>query len=100
MIPLQWYLYLALALFGVGLFGFVARRNVIIMLLSIEIMLNAANVALAAFGTAMQDVAGHIVVFFVIAVAAAEAAIGLSLVVLLYKRFREVHMDEVKMLKG
>ncbi|WP_370630447.1 NADH-quinone oxidoreductase subunit NuoK [Thermosulfurimonas sp. F29] len=98
--PLQWYLYLALALFGVGLFGFVARRNVIIMLLSIEIMLNAANVALAAFGTAMQDVAGHIVVFFVIAVAAAEAAIGLSLVVLLYKRFREVHMDEVKMLKG
>ncbi|QJA05297.1 NADH-quinone oxidoreductase subunit NuoK [Thermosulfurimonas marina] len=100
MIPVNWYLWLALALFAVGLFGFVSRRNVIIMLLSIEIMLNAANVALAALGTRMQDVTGHILVFFVIAVAAAEAAIGLSLVVLLYKRFREVHMDEVRRLKG
>jgi len=96
----NWYLWLALTLFAVGLFVFVVRRNVIIMLLSIEIMLNAANVALAALGTRMQDVTGHILVFFVIAVAAAEAAIGLSLVVLLYKRFREVHMDEVRSLKG
>ena len=100
MIPVNWYLWLALTLFAVGLFVFVVRRNVIIMLISIEIMLNAANVALAALGTRMQDVTGHILVFFVIAVAAAEAAIGLSLVVLLYKRFREVHMDEVRSLKG
>ncbi len=100
MIPVSWYLWLALALFAVGLFGFVARRNVIVMLLSIEIMLNAANIALAALGTRMEDVTGHIVVFFVVAVAAAEAAIGLSLVVLLYKRLREVHMDEVRTLKG
>ncbi|HIE32619.1 MAG TPA: NADH-quinone oxidoreductase subunit NuoK [Thermodesulfobacteriaceae bacterium] len=100
MIPLIWYLWLGLALFAVGLFGFLARRNVIVMLLSIEIMLNAANIALAALGTRMQDVTGHILVFFVMAVAAAEAAIGLSLVVLLYKRFREVHMDEVRTLKG
>ncbi|HFC98711.1 MAG TPA: NADH-quinone oxidoreductase subunit NuoK [Thermosulfurimonas dismutans] len=100
MIPLQWYLYLALALFAVGLFGFVSRRNVIIVLLCVELMLNAVNIALTALGTALEDVTGHIVVFFVIAVAAAEAAIGLSLVVLIYKRFREVHLDEVKMLKG
>ncbi len=100
MIPVEWYLWLALALFSVGLFGFVVRRNVIVMLLCVEIMLNAANIALAAFGTALKDVTGHIVVFFVIAVAAAEAAVGLSLVVLLYKRLKEVHMDEVRTLKG
>ncbi len=100
MIPTSWYLELALALFAVGLLGFISRRNVIVMLLSIEIMLNAANIALAALGTTLEDVTGHILVFFVIAVAAAEAAIGLSLVVLLYKRLREVHLDEVKTLKG
>ena len=100
MIPLDWYLWLGFALFAIGLFGFLARRNLIVMLLCIEIMLTAANIVFAAVGTRIQDVTGHIMVFFVMAVAAAEAAIGLSLVVLLYKRFREVHIDEVRTLKG
>jgi len=100
MIPISWYLVLTLFLFGIGAFGFIARRNVIIMLMCIEIMLNAVNVTLVALGRGLEHTAAHVLVFFVIAVAAAEAAIGLALVVLLFKKTREVHMDEFRTLKG
>ena len=100
MIPLSWYLILTLFLFAIGAFGFIARRNVIIMLMCIEIMLNAVNITLAALGRGLEHTTAHVLVFFIIAVAAAEAAIGLALVVLLFKKTREVHMDEFRTLKG
>jgi len=100
MIPVSWYLVLTLFLFAIGAFGFIARRNVIIMLMCIEIMLNAVNVTLVALGRGLEHTAAHVLVFFIIAVAAAEAAIGLALVVLLFKKTREVHMDEFRTLKG
>ncbi len=100
MIPISWYLILSLVLFAIGAFGFIARRNVIIMLMCIEIMLNAVNISLVALGKGLEDTAAHLLVFFVIAVAAGEAAIGLALVVLLFKKTREIHMDEFRLLKG
>ncbi len=100
MIWLSWYFVLSLVLFAIGAFGFITRRNIIIMLMCIEIMLNAVNISLVALGQALHDTVAHLLVFFVIAVAAGEAAIGLALVVLLFKKTREVHMDEFRVLKG
>ncbi|HFB83386.1 NADH-quinone oxidoreductase subunit NuoK [Thermosulfuriphilus ammonigenes] len=100
MIPVSWYLTLSLILFALGAFGFLVRRNVIIMLMAIEIMLNAVNISLVALSRGLEDLVGHLLVFFVIAVAAAEAAIGLALVVLLFRRTREIHLDEFRLLKG
>jgi NADH-quinone oxidoreductase subunit K len=100
MIPISWYLLLSLVVFVIGAVGFMVRRNVIIMLMCIEIMLNAVNISLVALGRGLEHTAAHILVFFVIAVAAGEAAIGLALVVLLFKKARKVHMDEFRLLKG
>ena len=100
MIPVSWCLTLSLILFALGAFGFLVRRNVIIMLMAIEIMLNAVNISLVALSRGLEDLVGHLLVFFVIAVAAAEAAIGLALVVLLFRRTREIHLDEFRLLKG
>jgi NADH-quinone oxidoreductase subunit K len=83
MVPLGACLGLSAVLFAIGLVGFLGRRNIILMLVSIEIMLNAVNVSLAAFSSHLQDPRGQIVALFVIAVAAAEAAIGLGLVLAL-----------------
>jgi NADH-quinone oxidoreductase subunit K len=83
MVPLGACLGLSAVLFAIGLVGFLGRRNIILMLVSIEIMLNAVNVSLAAFSGHLQDPRGQIVALFVIAVAAAEAAIGLGLVLAL-----------------
>ncbi|AEH45492.1 NADH-ubiquinone oxidoreductase chain 4L [Thermodesulfatator indicus DSM 15286] len=100
MIPVSWFVFLTLILFSIGALGFMVRRNVIIMLMCVEIMLNAVNISLVAFGRALEHTVAHVLVFFVIAIAAAEAAIGLALVVLLFKKTREVHMDEFRILKG
>ncbi|WP_456433154.1 NADH-quinone oxidoreductase subunit NuoK [Thermosulfuriphilus sp.] len=100
MIPVSWYLTLSLVLFALGAFGFMVRRNVIIMLMAIEIMLNAVNISLVALGRGLEDLVGHLLVFFVIAVAAAEAAIGLALVVLIFRKTQEIHMDQFRTLKG
>lgn len=97
---LEQYIVLSLILFLIGLFGFILRRNLIVILISIEIMLNGLIVLFAAISHFTKDISGYIIVFFIIAVAAAEAAIGLSLVVLIYKRLRTVYSDEITNFKG
>jgi NADH-quinone oxidoreductase subunit K len=85
--------------FSIGVLGFLIRKNVIMMLISIEIMLNAVNISLVAFSHYLQDMRGQILVFFVIAVAAAEVAIGLALVIALFRNRPTVYVDELNILK-
>ena len=93
---LDTYLVLAGALFAIGSFGFLARRNAISMLMSIELMLNAVNLAILAFGAFVPGLAGHasVIALFVIAVAAAEATVGLAIVVAIYRNRRTPLVDE------
>jgi len=97
---LEQYIILSIILFLIGLLGFISRRNLIVILISIEIMLNGLIVLFAAISYFTKDISGYIIVFFIIAMAAAEAAIGLSLVVLIYKRLRTVYSDEITTFKG
>jgi NADH-quinone oxidoreductase subunit K len=91
---------LSAVLFGIGAIGFLTRRNVLIQLMSIEIMLNAVNLTLVAFNRWQpQNHAGQLFAFFVIAVAAAEAAVGLALVISLYRLKQTVYTDEANLLK-
>jgi NADH-quinone oxidoreductase subunit K len=99
MVPLGACLGLSAVLFAIGLVGFLGRRNIILMLVSIEIMLNAVNVSLAAFSSHLQDPRGQIVALFVIAVAAAEAAIGLGLVLALSRNRPGVSVADLTELK-
>ncbi|MBF0606143.1 MAG: NADH-quinone oxidoreductase subunit NuoK [Candidatus Magnetobacterium sp. LHC-1] len=100
MVPLNWYIWLSGVMFCIGMFGYLARRNIIIMLLSVEIMFNSVNISLVAFSHYLEDLTGQIMVFMVIAVAAAEAAIGLALVILLYRNYETISVDEVSEMKG
>jgi len=100
MIPLSWYMTLSAALFCVGIFGFVTRRNVIIMFMSVELMLNAVNINLVAMSHYMQDLRGQVFVFFIIAVAAAEAAIGLAIIIALFRNRPVAHVDEIREMEG
>ena len=100
MIGLGHYLALSAVLFGIGSIGFLTRRNALIQLMSIEIMLNAVNLTLVAFNRWMpHNHAGQLFAFFVIAVAAAEAAVGLAIVISLYRLRKSVHTDEANSLK-
>jgi NADH-quinone oxidoreductase subunit K len=101
MIPLSWYLTLAAALFCVGLFGVLSRRNAIAILMGIELMLNAVNINLVAFWRyrTPEHIAGQAFAVIVIAVAAAEVAVGLALIISLYRRRSTVAADEINMLK-
>ena len=94
------YVALSALVFFIGVAGVVLRRNPLIVLMSIELMLNAANLALVAFSRAWVNNAGHIFVFLVITVAAAEAAIGLAIVVAAFRKARFVDVDEVASLRG
>jgi NADH-quinone oxidoreductase subunit K len=99
-IGLGHYLALSAVLFGIGAIGFLTRRNVLIQLLSIEIMLNSVNLTLVAFNRWLpQNHAGQLFAFFVIAVAAAEAAVGLAIVISLYRLKKSVDTDEANLLK-
>jgi NADH-quinone oxidoreductase subunit K len=100
MVPLSWYMLLSMAVFSIGVFGFLSRRNVIIMFMSIELMLNAVNINLISLSHYLQDMRGQILAFFVIAVAAAEAAIGLAIVIALFRNKATAHVDEVKEMHG
>jgi len=86
-------------LFGIGVFGFLARRNLILMLVSVEIMLNAVNISLAGFSQHLGDLRGQVVALFVIAVAAAEAGVGLGLVVALNRNIPGAGVEDLKRLK-
>jgi NADH-quinone oxidoreductase subunit K len=85
-ITLNWYLALGVVLFTLGVLGVLFRRNAIVILMSVELMLNAVNLTLVALSQAMGDVSGQVLVFFVIAVAAAEAAVGLAIVIALFRK--------------
>lgn len=100
MVSLQSYITLSMIVFIIGVLGFLTRRNIIIMLLSVELMLNGVNISLVAFSHYMQDIRGQIMVFFIIAVAAAEAAIGLALIIALFRNKPTVNIDEITIMKG
>lgn len=99
-IGLQHYLVLAAILFIIGFTGVLLRRNVIVIMMSIELMLNAVNLTFIAFAKASGRIDGQIMVFFVMTIAAAEAAVGLALIVSIFKRFREVNIRFFEHLKG
>jgi NAD(P)H-quinone oxidoreductase subunit 4L len=86
-------------LFSAGVYGVLARRNAVMVLMAIELMLNAVNVNLVAFAAALQDVNGQVFALFVIAVAAAEVGIGLAIVILLFRNRESINVDEVSLLK-
>jgi NADH:ubiquinone oxidoreductase subunit K len=100
MVPLSWYMILSVIVFSIGVFGFLSRRNIIIMFMSIELMLNAVNISLISFSYYIQDLRGQILAFFVIAVAASEAAIGLAIVIALFRNKATAHVDEIHEMKG
>lgn len=99
MVSLSSYLILSGILFTVGVVGFLIRRNIIVIFMSIELMLNAANLAFVAFSRYLYSMDGQIFVFFVMAVAAAEAAVGLAIIVALYRTRGTVNADEVHLMK-
>jgi len=100
MVPLSWYMILSTVVFAIGVFGFLSRRNIIIIFMSIELMLNAVNINLISLSHYLQDLRGQILAFFVITVAAAEAAIGLAIVIALFRNKATARIDEIHEMKG
>ncbi len=101
MVSLSHYLVLGAILFAIGVVGiFLNRKNVIILLMAIELMLLAVNMNFVAFSYYLQDIAGQIFVFFILTVAAAEAAIGLAILVVLFRNLRTINVDDLNKLKG
>lgn len=100
MIPTTHFLGLAAILFGIGLLGVMIRRNVLIMMMSVELMLNGANLAFVAYSRHHAVASGQVVAFFVMALAAAEAAVGLALLLAVYRHLRTVNVDEMRQLRG
>lgn len=98
-VPLSWYLILSAVLFTLGAAGFLFRRNLITMFMSIELMLNAVNLSLIAFSYRLNQVDGHIFAFFVMVVAAAEAAVGLAIILTVFKNRSTLAVDEVNSMK-
>mgnify|MGYP006300853485 CR=1 FL=1 len=98
-ITLNWYLSLSAVLFTMGVLGVLLRRNVIVVLMSIELMLNSVNLTLVALSQHMGDPAGQMLVFFSISVAAAEAAVGLGIVIALFRNRTTVNVNEINLLK-
>lgn len=103
MVGMSWYLILAAFLFSCGLYAALARRNAIAVLIGVELMLNAVNINLVTFwryGENVGDMSGLIFAIFVIAIAAAEAAVGLALVISAYRNSRTINLDEIDLLQG
>ena len=98
-VPLADVLLVAVALFSIGLAGALLRRNAITIFLSVELMLNAANLALVGFGARAGGYSGQIVVFFAIVVAAAEAAVGLAIILAIFRKRRSTNVDDVNLMK-
>ncbi len=100
MVPINYYIILSAILFTLGALGVLIRRNALIIFMSVELMLNAANLAMVAFSSVFQSFSGQIFVFFVIAVAAAEVAVGLALIVEIFKSKRSIDVDQMNSMKG
>ncbi|HUA22203.1 MAG TPA: NADH-quinone oxidoreductase subunit NuoK [Bryobacteraceae bacterium] len=98
-VPLNWYLILSAILFGLGVAGFIYRRNIITVFMSIELMLNAVNLTFITFSYNFKQVDGHIFSFFVMVVAAAEAAVGLAIILTVFKNRETLMIDEVSSMK-
>jgi len=99
MVPLSWYLVLSAVLFALGVAGFLFKRNIITIFMSIELMLNAVNLSFVAFAYHWRQIGGHIFVFFVIVVAAAEAAVGLAIIIAIFRSRRTLNVDDLETLK-
>ncbi len=100
MIPFEWSMILTAILFAIGTVGLLVRRNVVVLLMCIELMLNAVNLAFVAISDHLNSAEGLIYVFFVMTVAAAEAAVGLAIVVNLFRYRNTVHAEDIDLLKG
>ena len=99
MVPIEHYLILSVVLFCIGMWGVFTRRNAIVIFMCIELMLNAANLAFIAFSRHLNSVDGQIFVFFVMTVAAAEAAVGLGIIIALYRNRETINVDDVNLMK-
>jgi len=98
-VPLSWYLTLSAVLFALGVAGFLYRRSIITVFMSIELMLNAVNLSFISFSYQLQGIDGHIYSFFVMVVAAAEAAVGLAIILTVFKNRRTLQIDEIDSMK-
>ena len=99
MVSLNAYLIVSAAMFIIGALGVVTRRNAMIVFLSIELMLNSVNLTLVAFSAYLGDATGQVLVFFVMTLAAAEAAVGLALVITIFRRKKTINLDEINIMK-
>ena len=99
-VPVSYYVGLSAILFAIGVIGVLIRRNTIIMFMSVELMLNAANLLFVAFARTFDQLDGQIFVFFVMAVAAAEVAVGLALIVAIFRSRESINIDEINSLQG
>lgn len=98
-IPLGYYLVVSAIMFSIGVAGVLTRRNAIVVFMCIELMLNSVNLTLVAFSSFLGDITGQALVFFVMAVAAAEAAVGLAIVIALFRNKQTVNIDQINILK-
>lgn len=99
-VTIEWYVALSVILFLIGSMGVLLRRNAIILFMSIEMMLNSANLLFVAFARYLGDLNGQVLVFFVITVAAAEVAVGLALIVAIFRTKHSINIDEINLMKG
>lgn len=99
MVPLSYYIILSVVVFMTGLVGVLIRRNIIIILLSIELMLNATNINFVAFSHYLENISGQVFVFFTLTVAAAEVAVGLAIIIALYRSKASINVDDFRLLK-
>jgi len=98
-VPLTYYLSLAGAMFSIGVLGVLLRRNAVVIFMSVELMLNSVNLVFIAFSKSMGNIGGEVIVFFVMAIAAAEAAVGLAIVIAIHRHKKTVFVDEINLLK-
>ena len=100
MVPISYYLILAAILFGLGVAGFLFKRNIVTIFMSIELMLNAVNLSFVTFSYQLKKVDGHLLAFFVMVVAAAEAAVGLAIILTAFKNRKTLNIDDVDSMKN
>jgi len=99
MVPISWYLALSAVLFSLGVAGFLFKRNIITIFMCIELMLNAVNLSFVAFSYALRQLSAQVFVFFVMVVAAAEAAVGLAIIITVFRNRETLNVDDVELLK-
>ena len=99
-VPGSYYLVIAAAMFCIGAIGLLVRRNALVMFMCIELMLNAANLTFVSYAKALDDISGQVIVFFTLVVAAAEVAVGLAIIVAIFRRRQNVTADDVNALEG